>query len=72
MIAKANSERLVFRAHDLIQEDLNVPAMPLEELVLAVRHVDDQAEGERQLVLVREEADFLRNSIFEDLEVVRA
>lgn len=70
MIAKAESESLVLRVDDLMEERFNVFFVLLDELLLTSTFVDDQSDTEWELVVMSEEADLLGDAIFKDSEVI--
>ncbi len=70
MVAEADREDLVLGAEDLLQEELNILGVALEEFVLRVGAVDEQADAEREFGFAGEGDDLLRNSVFEYLEGV--
>ena len=70
MIAEAECKGLIVGFENLAKKCLDVFLVLLDEFFLASAFVDDEADAERELVVVCEEADFLRDAILDDGEVV--
>src|SRR5882757_7396364 len=70
MVAEANRGGLVSRSKHLLKKGFDRLLVLLHEFLLAATDIDDQADAERKLVVMRKEADLLWHTIFNDLEVV--
>ena len=70
MVSEAKSEGLVARSEDLAEKGFNVLLVFFNELFLASAFVDDETNAERELSVVCEETDLLRDTIFDDSEVI--
>jgi hypothetical protein len=70
MVAKADGEGFVRGREGLAEEFGDVALVFLDEFFLAAAGVDDQADAERKLLGAGKELDRLRNTVFEDGEVV--
>ncbi len=70
MVAEANGEGLVGGFENLVEKGFDVLFVLLDELFLAAAFVDDETDAERELRVVGEEADFLRDAVFDDGEVI--
>jgi hypothetical protein len=70
VVAEADHERAVARGEDVLEKNAEVVFVLLDEVLLAATGVDNQAEGERQVLGTGEEGDGLKLVVVEDLEVV--
>jgi hypothetical protein len=70
MVAEADGEGLVAGFEDLVEEGFDILLVLLDELLLTAAGVDDEADAQRELIVVGEEADLLRHTVFDDREVV--
>ena len=70
VVAEAHQEGAVARAQDGLEERFEIPAVGLDERVLAAADIDDQPEIEGHVGGGGEEGDFLRRAVFEDGEIL--
>jgi hypothetical protein len=70
VVPEAGSEGLVIGFEDLVKECFDVLLMFLDELLLTSAFIDDETDTQGELIVVGEEADLLRNAVFDDGEVL--
>jgi hypothetical protein len=70
MVAETEGEGLIAGLKDLLEEGFDVLLVLFNELLLASACVDDEADAERKLSIVGKESDLLRDTVFENGEVV--
>lgn len=69
MVAEADGECLIGGFEDLVEEGFDILLVLFDELLLTAAGVDDEADAQRELIVVGEEADLLRYAVFDDREV---
>jgi hypothetical protein len=70
MIPETDQECLIPWTQNGIQEFFNVAAVPVNELSLAIAGVHYQSYRDRKVAAAGKEADLLRNTVFQDLDIV--
>jgi hypothetical protein len=70
VVTEAESEGLVVGFEDLVKECFDVFLVLFNELFLASAFIDDEADAQRELIIVGEKTDLLRDAILDDGEVV--
>ena len=70
MVAEADGEGLVAGFKNLVEKGFDVFLMFFDEFLLTAAGVDDEADAEGELVVMGEEANLLRDAVFDDGEVV--